>query len=149
MTAARVARVAGTTRAAFGLPLALPVALVVAVLPACGSDNDARSWVADHYRRTGAQGDTVRYTSSDPVGRTAAAIAAGAAPAARATDRGNEYLRYADDIVIVSAAAAGAGSTVRVEDLDDQFNRGQYAFLGSGFGPGSPADGDGGPGDGK
>ncbi|OHV43290.1 hypothetical protein CC117_11090 [Parafrankia colletiae] len=127
----------------------LPVALVVAVLPACGSDNDARGWVADRYRRTGAQGDIERYTSADPVGRTAAAIAAGATPAARTTDKGSEYLRYADDIVIVSAAAVGAGSIVRVEDLDDRFNQGQYAFLGSGFTPGSPADSDGGPGDGK
>ncbi|MBL7501794.1 DUF4247 domain-containing protein [Frankia sp. CNm7] len=139
--AARLAR-----RARRAAP-AVPVALALAVLPACGSDNDIRGWLGDHYSRTGTQADTVRYTSAEPVDRTVAAIANGIEPAARASDKGTEYLRFADDIVIVSAAARG--STVRVEDLDDAYRRGQYAFLGSGFTPGSPAGDDGGPGDGK
>ncbi|MCK9928906.1 DUF4247 domain-containing protein [Frankia sp. Mgl5] len=151
MTTARAARVTRVTRAARSarVALAVPLALAVAVLPACGGDSNVRGWLTDSYRRTDTRGDTESYLSTEPVDRTAAAIAAGVAPAARASDGGSQYLRFADDIVIVSAAAAGAGSTVRVEDLDDGFSRGQYARLGSGFTPGSPAGKDGGPGDGK
>lgn len=139
-----------TVRAVLAAPLVL--ALAFAVLPACGSDSDVRGWIADRYSRVAGGGDSVQYTSSESVGRTAAAISANVKPAARASQAGTEYLRFADDIVIVSAAAgaaAAAGSTVRVEDLDGRFRQGQYAFLGSGFSPGSPAGDDGGPGDGK
>ncbi|HEX8761486.1 MAG TPA: DUF2617 family protein, partial [Pseudonocardiaceae bacterium] len=46
---------------------------------------------------------------------------------------------YDDDIVIVSPALGG--STVRVEDLDDRYRGGFFAFLGAGFRPGAPGTG--------
>jgi hypothetical protein len=68
-------------------------------------------------------------------------------PAARQADGSAEYLRYDDDIVVVSAAPGG--STVVAEDLDSRYRSGHYRHLGSGFDPGSPAGSysGGGPGD--
>ncbi|RZU31893.1 DUF4247 domain-containing protein [Blastococcus saxobsidens] len=121
----------------------------VVLLTGCGSGGDVRGFLEDTYRLTDSDGDTSVYSSSDPVGTTTAAIAEAVPPAERQADGGNEYLRYSDDIVIVSAAAAG--STVRVEDLDGRYRSGFFAFLGPGFRPGSPvgSGGGGGPGDGK
>jgi hypothetical protein len=117
----------------------------------CGSGGDVRDFLEDTYQLTDADadGDVAIYASPDPVGTTTAAIAGAVPPAERQADGGNEYLRYNDDIVIVSASAGG--STVHVEDLDRRYRGGFFAFLGTGFRPGSPAGagGDGGPGDGK
>ncbi|SCX57274.1 protein of unknown function [Klenkia marina] len=119
-----------------------------AVLTGCGA-GDPDDFIEDTYRSTGRDSDGETFTSPDPVGTTAADIADAVPPSARQSDGGAEYLRYDDDIVIVSAAATG--STVRVEDVDGRYSRGYYSYLGSGFRPGSPASsgGDGGPGDGK
>ncbi|TFV48200.1 DUF4247 domain-containing protein [Blastococcus sp. TF02A-35] len=127
---------------------ALAVAAVV-LLTGCGSGTQVRDFLEDTYRQTSSDGDTATYSSPDPVGTTTAAIADAVRPAERQADGGNEYLRYDDDIVIVSPATDG--STVRVEDLDGRYRGGFFAFLGPGFRPGSPAGagGDGGPGDGK
>ena len=125
--------------------------VTVAVLASgcSGSDDDVRDHLGDTYERQSSQGDTATYTSDDPVGTTTAAIADAVRPAARQADGGSEYLRYDDDIVVVSAAAGG-GSSILVEDLDGRYRSGYYAYLGSGFRPGSPSSGgDGGPGDGK
>ena len=124
---------------------------VLLLLSGCGSGGDVRDFLEDTYQLTDADtdGDVAVYASPDPVGTTTAAIADAVPPAERQADGGNEYLRYSDDIVIVSAAANG--STVLVEDLDRRYRGGFFAFLGTGFRPGSPAGagGDGGPGDGK
>lgn len=127
---------------------AVAVAAVLA-LAACGSGTQVRDFLQDTYRLTDSDGDTSVYSSTEPVGTTTAAIAEAVPPAERQADGGNEYLRYSDDIVIVSAATAG--STVRVEDLDGRYRSGFFAFLGPGFRPGSPvgSGGGGGPGDGK
>ncbi|MCF6746526.1 DUF4247 domain-containing protein [Blastococcus sp. KM273128] len=128
----------------------LAVLLLTAVLLAgCGSGTRVRDFLDGTYERTSTDDDTWVYSSPDPVGTTTAAIADAVRPAERQADGGNEYLRYDDDIVIVSAAAGG--STVRVEDLDGRYRSGFFAFLGPGFRPGSPAGtgGGGGPGDGK
>lgn len=119
------------------------------LLAGCGSGNDVRGFLGDTYERTSRDGDTDVYASPDPVGTTTTTIVDAVAPAARDSDGGSEYLRYDDDIVIVSASTSG--STVRVEDLDGRYRSGFFAFLGTGFRPGSPAagGGDGGPGDGK
>jgi hypothetical protein len=117
----------------------------------CGGGGDVRDFLEDTYQLTNADadGDVATYASPDPVGTTTAAIADAVPPAERQADGGNEYLRYNDDIVIVSASADG--STVQIEDLDRRYRGGFFAFLGTGFRPGSPAGagGDGGPGDGK
>ncbi|MGY1717465.1 DUF4247 domain-containing protein [Blastococcus sp. SYSU DS0552] len=124
--------------------------LAAAVLLAgCGTGTRIRDHLESTYERTEIIGDAAVYASPDPVGTTTAAIADAVPPAERQADGGNEYLRYDDDIVIVSAATAG--STVRVEDLDGRYRSGFFAFLGPGFRPGSPAGtgGGGGPGDAK
>jgi hypothetical protein len=131
-----------------------PVAAVTAVVAAlllggCGSDGPVRNHLDDAYELLGESGDTATYLAPTAVGATTAAIAGAVPPAARGADGGSEYLRYDDDIVIVSAAPNG--SSVRVEDLDEGYRSGRYRHLGPGFDPGSPAGGatDGGPGDEK
>ena len=126
--------------------LALAVAAVLLV-GGCSSETRVRDFLDDTYQRTEILGDTSVYSSPDPVGTTTAAIVDAVQPAERQADGGNEYLRYDDDIVIVSAAPDG--STVRIEDLDGRYRGGFFAFLGPGFRPGSPAGtgGGGGPGD--
>ncbi|MCZ2860468.1 DUF4247 domain-containing protein [Blastococcus sp. VKM Ac-2987] len=123
-------------------------ALLVAVLLAgCGSGTRIRDFLENTYERTEIVGDASVYASPDPVGTTTEAIVDAVPPAERQADGGNEYLRYDDDIVIVSAAPGG--SSVRVEDLDGRYRGGFFAFLGPGFRPGSPVGtgGGGGPGD--
>jgi Domain of unknown function (DUF4247) len=132
-----------------------PVAAVLAVVAAlllsgCGSADDIRGYLSERYELHGRSGDTATYNAiGSPVGPTTAAIVGAFPPAARAADGGSEYLRYDDDIVVVSAIPQG--SAILVEDLDDGYRSGRYRHLGPGFDPGSPAGGDtdGGPGDGK
>jgi len=125
--------------------LATTLLAAVLVLAGCGSGNDVRDFIEDTYALQSRNGDAATYASNEPVGRTASRIVGAVNPAARQADGGSEYLRYDDDIVIVSAASGG--STVRVEDLDGRYRNGFFAFLGPGFRPGSPAGGSGGPGD--
>ena len=80
-------------------------AFVLLLTSACGSQ--AHDYIRDNYQHQSSQGDTDTYHSKDPVGTTAAAIADAKRPDAREQDGGSEYLRYNDDIVIVSAAAGG------------------------------------------
>ena len=129
--------------------LAALVLAAVVLVAGCGSGTRVRDFLENSYQLTDSDGDTSVYASPDPVGTTTAAIVDAVRPAERQADGGNEYLRYDDDIVIVSAATSG--STVRVEDLDGRYRGGFFAFLGPGFRPGSPAGtgGGGGPGDGK
>lgn len=117
-------------------------------LAGCGIGRDVRDLVASTYRLQDRIGDTAVYASTAPVASTTARITNAIPPAARTANGGSDYLRYDDDIVIVSRAPTG--STVRVEDLDGRFSRGGFLFLRSpGFRPGSPAGGrlGGGPGD--
>jgi Domain of unknown function (DUF4247) len=125
--------------------LATALLAAVLVLAGCGSGNDVRDFIDNTYTLQGRNGDTAVYRSDDPVGTTTSTIANAVNSAARQSDGGSEYLRYDDDIVIVSPDVGG--STVRVEDLDDRYRSGFFAFLGPGFNPGSPAGSGGGPGD--
>ncbi len=125
--------------------LATILLAAVLVLAGCGFGNDVRDFINNTYALQSSNGDTAIYRSNDPVGTTTSTIINAVNPAARQADGGSEYLRYDDDIVIVSAAVGG--STVRVEDLDDRYRGGFFAFLGPGFRPGSPAGFGGGPGD--
>ena len=65
------------------------------------------------------------------------------APAARAADGNNQYLRYSSNIVIVGPDGTHPCS-IRVEDLGARYSHGGFIFLGPGFTPGSPAGGGGG-----
>lgn len=123
------------------------VTVAVVVLAACSGSSDVRRFLADTYRLERTDGDTRTYSSDEPVGTTVSRIVERQQPSARQADGGAEYLRYNDDIVVVSAAPGG--STVRVEDLDEGYRGGAFIFLGPGFTPGSPAGGGGagGPGD--
>jgi hypothetical protein len=123
------------------------VAVAVVLLAACSGTSDIRRFLADTYELQRTDGDTLTYSSDEPVGTTVTRIVRREQPAARQADGGSEYLRYDDDIVVVSAAPGG--SIVRVEDLDDGYRSGAFIFLGPGFTPGSPAGagGGGGPGD--
>jgi len=130
-------------------PLVAALAAGAAVLLAgCGIGDDVRDHLDDTYELQGTSGDSATYLAAAPVGATSAAIAGAVPPAARAADGRSEYLRYDEDIVVVSAAPNG--SSVLVEDLDGRYRSGHYAYLGPGFDPGSPAGApDGGPGDEK
>ena len=119
------------------------VALLV-LLAGCSGSSDIRRFLDDTYPRVSTQGDSATYASGEPVGTTVARLVGRQQPAARQADGGAEYLRYDDDIVIVSAAPGG--SRIRVEDLDDGYRGGAFIFLGPGFTPGSPAGGSGGGG---
>ncbi|QJY49103.1 DUF4247 domain-containing protein [Pseudonocardia broussonetiae] len=112
-------------------------ALLLALLTGCGAGSDVRSFLDDTFDEQSESGDTSTYLAAAPVAAAASQITGAVPPAARATDAGTEYLRYDDDIVVVSPASGG--STVRVEDLDGPYRDGTYAYLGQGFTPGSPA----------
>jgi hypothetical protein len=112
-------------------------ALAAAVIAGCGAGSEVRGYLDDTFPEQDSSGDTTTYLADAAPGPTAAQIAGAVEPLAEESDSGSEYLRYLDDIVVVSPA--GATSTVRVEDADDAYCDGAYAFLGPGFTPGSPA----------
>jgi hypothetical protein len=113
-------------------------AVVMALLAGCGSGSDVRGFLEDTFDEQSESGDTTTYLAAAPVAAAASQISSAVPPAAQASDAGTEYLRYDDDIVVVSPASGG--STVRVEDLDGAYRDGTYAYLGPGFTPGSPAE---------
>jgi hypothetical protein len=113
-------------------------ALLLVLLTGCGAGSDVRGYIDDTFDEQSESGDTSTYLAAAPVPAAASQIIGAVPPAARASDGGSEYLRYDDDIVVVSPASSG--STVRVEDLDGAYRDGSYAYLGSGFTPGSPAE---------
>lgn len=112
-------------------------AVSLALLTGCGAGSDVRGFLDDTFDEQSESGDTSTYLAAAPVAAATSQIAGAVPPAAQASDAGSEYLRYDDDIVVVSPASGG--STVRVEDLDGAYRDGSYAYLGQGFTPGSPA----------
>jgi hypothetical protein len=105
--------------------------------------NDIRSHLAGTYREYNRDADGVRYACDGSPRVVADEISAYQEPEATATDRGSQYLRYEDDIVIVGPDLDRPCS-VRVEDTDARYSGGGFIFLGPGFTPGSPAGGSGG-----
>jgi Domain of unknown function (DUF4247) len=104
---------------------------------------DIRSHVVSTYREYSRDGDGARYVCDGSPRAVADQISAYQSPEARASDRGSEYLRYADDMVIVGPDG-GRPCSVRVEDINSRYSSGGFIFLGPGFFPGSPAGGSGG-----
>jgi hypothetical protein len=119
---------------------ALGVALALSGLAGCGAGSSVHGYLDDTFTEQSESGDTTTYLATAPVPATAQQITAAVEPIARASDAGSEYLRYDDDIVVVSGA--GAASAVRVEDLEGPYRDGAYSYLGPGFTPGSPEDTD-------
>ncbi len=125
-------RVGGVRRLAAG------AVLLLLALTGCGAGSSVRGFLDDTFDEQSSAGDTSTYLAAAPVAATASQITGAVQPITRATDAGTEYLRYDDDIVVVSGS--GGGSEVRVEDLDGAYRDGSYAYLGPGFTPGSPAE---------
>jgi hypothetical protein len=111
--------------------------LAAAAVAGCGAGSEVRGYLDDTFTEQDSSGDTTTYLAAAAPGPTAAQITGAVPPLAEESDAGSEYLRYDDDVVVVSPA--GATSTVRVEDVDDAYCDGAYAYLGPGFTPGSPA----------
>lgn len=121
-----------------GRRCAAGLAVSLVLLSGCGAGSNVRAFLDDTFDEQAESGDTSTYLAAAPVPAAAAQITGAVPPAARASDGGAEYLRYDDDIVVVSPASGG--SAVRVEDLDGAYRDGSYAYLGPGFTPGSPAE---------
>ncbi|WP_102143023.1 DUF4247 domain-containing protein [Mycobacterium hubeiense] len=100
---------------------------------------DIRGYVADNYRMY----SDGRYECDGAPQEIADKLSAYKEPEARAVDRGSEYLRYDNDIVVVGPDA-GRSCTVQVEDINERYSHGGFIYLGPGFTPGSPAGGAGG-----
>lgn len=108
-----------------------------------------RGYLADHYTRVSGQGNNVIYASPRDPGTVFQEIRARHRPADFLVQPSGYYLRYSDDIVVVTAG--GPGSRIYLDDED----RG-YAhwfpviggYWGTYRGPGETFRG-GGPGDGK
>lgn len=121
-----------------GILAALGAVLLIAGMAML--NKDIRAHVSENYRQYSADGGDGRYECSGSPTSVADDLAAYDAPETRATDRGSEYLRYPDDIVIVGPEGTRPCS-VRVEDINSRYSGGGFIFLGPGFTPGSPAGG--------
>lgn len=134
MTRNRLLLVAG------GLALAATVSLVFGIVLV---SRDVGSYIADHYQAYAHDANANRYSCSGSPKQVADTLTHYKSPSARASDGGNEYLRYSDYVVIVGPDGTRPCS-IRVEDLGAGYSHGSYVFLGPGFTPGSPSGGSGG-----
>lgn len=131
--------------ALFWLAGGLAVAGVACLLLGTSLQNrDIRSYVAENYAAYSHGAEASSYECTGSPAQVADRLADYRRPEARATDRGVEYLRYEDDIVIVGPGG-NRPCTIRVEDIrGSRYSGGGFIFLGPGFFPGSPAGGSGG-----
>ncbi|MGV0720967.1 DUF4247 domain-containing protein [Mycolicibacterium elephantis] len=104
---------------------------------------DIRTHVAENYPAYSHGAQATNYECTGSPAEVADRLANYKSPEARATDRGSEYLRYNDDVVIVGPDG-NRPCTIRVEDVNARYSHGGFIFLGPGFFPGSPAGGAGG-----
>lgn len=101
-----------------------------------GTKGSVREHIAGKYQRVAAEsnGRSVVYTSTQPPGAVANAIAGAWKPAERINDPGGYFLRYRSAIVAVTAAAAGQqGSRIYVDDQRSGYNR-WYPYIGGRWG---------------
>lgn len=118
---------------------ALAVASVLCLAIGISTARTIQSYVKDRYQNVGYN----TYRCSGSPSAVADDLARAHRPEARATDRGNYYLRYSNSIAIVGAGS-GQSCTIRLENLNSGYNHGSYVFLGPGFSPGSPSHSSGG-----
>lgn len=108
-----------------------------------------RGYLADHYTRVSAQGDNVVYTAARDPGTVYNEIRSRHRPADTLVQPSGYFLRYSDDIVVVTAD--GPGSRIYVDDEDRGYAR-WFPVVGGVWGtyrgPGEIFRG-GGPGSGK
>lgn len=132
-------------RALFLLAAGLAVAGIACLALGVSMQNrDIRTYVADNYAAYKRSGEVTSYECSGSPTEVADRLADYQSPEARATDKGTEYLRYEDDIVIVGPDG-DRPCTIRLEDVrGSRYMGGGFIFLGPGFFPGAPAGGSGG-----
>lgn len=105
---------------------------------------DIRTHVAETYPAYSHGAQATSYECTGSPAEVADRLADYKSPEARATDRGIDYLRYDDDIVIVGPDG-NRPCTIRVEDVrGSNYRGGAFIFLGPGFYPGAPSGGFGG-----
>ncbi|MCV7279760.1 DUF4247 domain-containing protein [Mycolicibacterium flavescens] len=129
----------------FLLAAGLAVAGIACLIMGVSLQNrDIRTHVAENYAAYSRSGEATSYECDGSPTEVADRLADYQSPEARATDRGTEYLRYQDDIVIVGPDG-DRPCTIRVEDVrGSRYMGGGFIFLGPGFFPGAPAGGSGG-----
>lgn len=101
------------------------------------------SYIASHYQEYSRDANATRYACTGSPAQVTNTLAGYLAPEARAASGNNQYLRYANNIVVVGPDGKYPCS-IRVEDINAGYSHGSYIFLGTGFFPGSPAGGAGG-----
>lgn len=101
------------------------------------------AYIASHYREESRDANGTRYFCTGSPTQVADTLAHYQAPAARAANGDNQYLRYSHNIVIVGPDGSYPCS-IRVEPLSAGYSHGSFIFLGPGFTPGSPSGGSGG-----
>ncbi|GAA4917117.1 uncharacterized protein DUF4247 [Stackebrandtia albiflava] len=100
------------------------VGLLIAVIAIANSSSSPRAFIGDRYDcdYNPDDVDSVRCESGDSPGVVASSIAADTSPIDRRTaDDGTVFLQYSDDIVAISAAAAG--SVILLDDYDTGYRR--------------------------
>lgn len=107
-----------------------------------------RGYLADNYTRVSAQGDSIIYTSARVPGTVYNEIRSRHRPADTLVQPSGYFLRYSDDIVVVTAD--GPGSRIYVDDEDRGYARwfpvvggfwGTYRGSGETFRGGGPGSG--------
>ncbi|HTX96687.1 MAG TPA: DUF4247 domain-containing protein [Mycobacterium sp.] len=123
-----------------GLAVAATVCLVFGIILL---QKNIESYIASHYHEYSRDVNGTRYQCSGSPEQVADALADYQEPEARADNDNNEYLRYANNIVIVGPDG-NRPCSIRVEPLSAGYSHGAFIFLGPGFSPGSPSGGAGG-----
>lgn len=121
---------------------------LTAVGVAASRTGGVRGYLADHYTRVSSQGDSAVYTATRGPGTVYNEIRSRHRPADTLVRPTGYYLRYSDDIVVVTAD--GRGSRIYVDDEDRGYGHwfpivggvwGTYRGSGDAFRGGGPGSG--------